>query len=174
MKIAILGYSGSGKSTLARTLGDRLKIPVLHLDRVHWAQNWTARGEEDRHGIVREFMDANNCWVIDGNYSNLFRDRRLAEADRILLLLFGRLPCLLRVMKRYRRYRGQTRPDMGEGCEEKLDGSFVRWILLDGRNAKRRRDYAQIAARYPEKTAVIRSQRALDRWLKEEGERLEQ
>ena len=173
MKIVIRGYSGSGKSTLARAIGERCGIPVLHLDRVHWAPDWTERNGDEERRLVREFMDANDSWVIDGNYGGLYAERRQEEADRILLLLFERLPCLLRVIRRWRRNRGQTRPDMGEGCAEKLDGAFLRWVLLDGRSAKKRRTYTQIAARYPEKTVVIRGQRALDRWLREEGKGLE-
>ena len=36
MKIAIIGYSGTGKSTLARKLANFYKLPVLHLDSVHF------------------------------------------------------------------------------------------------------------------------------------------
>ena len=40
MRIAVIGYSGAGKSTLARALGARYGVPVLHMDRVHWAPGW--------------------------------------------------------------------------------------------------------------------------------------
>lgn len=166
MKIVIRGYSGSGKSTLARKLGERYQIPVLHLDRVHWTQNWTERDEAEKRQIVGDFLDQNDSWVIDGNYSSLYQERRLEEADTILLLLFDRFTCLHRVLRRYHRYRGKTRPDMGEGCEEKVDAEFLRWVLWEGRRRKIRQNYARITARYPEKTVILRNQRALDAWMR--------
>ena len=31
-RVVILGCAGSGKTTLARTMGERLSLPVIHLD----------------------------------------------------------------------------------------------------------------------------------------------
>lgn len=167
MKIAILGYSGSGKSTLAQALGAHFDLPVLHLDRVHWAANWTERDDAEKQRLALDFMDKNSDggWVIDGNYSDLLRARRLEEADQIILLLFNRFSSLCRVTKRYFRYRGLSRPDMGEGCTEKLDAEFVRWVLWRGRSRKKRQSYVTILAQYPGKTLVLRNQRQLDRYL---------
>ena len=172
MKIAILGYSGAGKSTLAQTLSARFGLPVLHLDRVHWAENWTERDDAEKQRLALDFMDKNSDggWVIDGNYSNLLRARRLEEADQIILLLFNRFSSLCRVTKRYFRYRGHSRPDMGEGCTEKLDAAFVYWVLWRGRSRKKRQSYAMILAQYPEKTVVLRNQRQLDRFLRHTNE----
>ena len=166
MRIVIRGYSGSGKSTLARRLGERYQIPVLHLDRVHWTAGWTERDDAEKRQIIRDFLDENDSWVIDGNYSALYQERRLEEADQILLLLFGRVTCLGRVLRRYHRYKGKTRPDMGEGCDEKVDAEFLRWVLWEGRSRKIRQNYATIAARYPEKTLILRNQRALDAYMR--------
>lgn len=166
MKIVIRGYSGSGKSTLARKLGEKYGVPVLHLDRVQWLPSWTERDDAEKRQIVKAFLDENESWIIDGNYSSLYQERRLEEADLILLLLFPRLSCLYRVSKRKRQYRGQTRPDMGEGCQEKLDAAFLRWVLWEGRSRKIRQNYANIQKQYPEKTIVIRKQRELDGYIK--------
>jgi adenylate kinase family enzyme len=77
-------------------------------------------------------MDKNDegGWVIDGNFTSLLYERRMEEADKILLLSFSRLTCLHRIIKRYRTWRGRTRPSSGEGCEEKLDLPFLKWVLF--------------------------------------------
>lgn len=165
MKIAVMGYSGSGKSTLARKLGEMYGIEVLHLDTVHWLPGWQARPDAEKKEILSQFMDTHDSWVIDGNYQKQFYARRLEEADLIVLMLFNRFSCYFRARKRLRMYRGKSRPDMTEGCNEKVDAEFTKWILFDGRNAQKRRNYQEIKKRYAEKTVVLRKQRDTDRYL---------
>ena len=162
MKIAIIGYSGSGKSTLAGRLAEYYDIPVLHFDRVQFRPNWEIRPQASKEIMTKVFLDLHDSWVIDGNYSKLFFERRMEEADVIVLMLFNRLSCLYRVWRRYRKYKNKTRPDMGEGCTEKLDWEFVKWVLWKGRRKETRQRYKGIIAQYPEKTIVIKNQRQLD------------
>ena len=162
MKIAIIGYSGSGKSTLARKLGAQYNIPVLHFDTVQFLPNWEIRSQEEKAQITKDFLDAHNAWVIDGNYSKLSYERRMEEADVIILLLFNKLSCLYRVTQRYLKYKDSTRPDMAVGCKEKLDWEFIKWILRDGRTEESRQRYQGVLARYPEKTILVKNQRQLD------------
>lgn len=165
MKIAIIGYSGSGKSTLARALGAFYGEAVLHLDTVQFLPNWQVRSREEKERIVADFLDAHAGWVIDGNYTKLSYDRRMQEADRIVMLLFPRLSCLWRVTRRYRTYRNRTRPDMTVGCNEKLDREFVAWVLWKGRRKDARNRYAALRRQYPDKVTVLKRQRDLDRFL---------
>lgn len=113
------------------------RVPALHMDTVQFLPGWEIRAETDKQNIVSSFLDSNpDGWVIDGNYSKLSFERRAAEADIIIQLLFGRISCLLRCVRRYRRYKGKSRPDMAEGCNEKLDFEFVKWILWKGRSRR--------------------------------------
>ena len=166
MKIAVLGFSGGGKSTLARKLGERLNLPVLHLDTVHWLPGWQQRRTEDGAAIVAEFMDQPD-WIIEGTYSKYHMDQRMEQADRIVMLLLPRLICFARALRRHHTYRGQSRPDMTEGCPEKMDGQFVFWLLWEGRLPRRRKIFDDIAGRYPDKTVILRSQKEIDRFLEE-------
>ena len=162
MKIAIIGYSGSGKSTLARKLAEFYQIPVQHFDRVQFRPNWEIRPQPSKQIMTKTFLDLHKDWVIDGNYSKLFFERRMEEADVIILLLFNRISCLYRVTRRYLKYKNSTRSDMADGCKEKLDWEFVKWILRDGRSKTARQRYQNVVSQYPEKTIVLKNQRQLD------------
>lgn len=135
MKIAIIGYSGSGKSTLAKYLAKHYDISLLHLDTLQFLPNWEM---SDLHGSeeqVKTFLNENLSWVIDGNYSSCCYEERMEQADQIIFLNFSRWDCLLRAAKRYSKNRGKVRGSMAQGCPEKFDWEFIRWILLDGRTA---------------------------------------
>lgn len=168
MKIEIMGYSGSGKSTLCRLLSEKYNIPALHLDTVHFLPDWKVRDDSEQQSLVTAFMDNNpDGWVIDGNYTRLSYDRRVEEADVIILMLFGRINCLWRCIRRYHTYKGKNRPAMTEGCNEKLDWEFVKWILWEGRTRRAGERYKKLREMYPEKTVVIKNQKQLNTYMNE-------
>ena len=162
MKIAIIGYSGSGKSTLARQLAEGYNIPVLHFDKVQFRPNWEIRPQASKEIMAKTFLDLHKDWVIDGNYSKLSFERRMEEADVIIMLLFNRFSCLYRVWRRYLKYKNAGRPDMADGCTEKLDAEFVKWVLREGRKKSSRQRYQRVMAQYPNKTIVVKNQRQLN------------
>ena len=162
MKIAIIGYSASGKSTLAAKLGERYQIPVQHLDCLQFVAGWNLRDRNEARAMAAEFLQQDS-WVIDGNYENFYQKERLELADRIIFLNFNRFSCLYRAFRRYLRYRGRTREDMAEGCNEKIDWEFAWWILHESRTRKRREHFQEICEAYRGKVTVIRSQRELER-----------
>lgn len=166
MKIAIIGYSGSGKSTLARELGAAYHAEVLHFDTVQFLPGWEVRSDEEKERLTREFLDTHESWVTDGNYSGLFYERRMNEADIIIVMLFNRFSCLHRVIRRYNTYKNTTRPDMGEGCNEKLDLEFIWWVLHDGRTRRAKKRYQSVISEYGDKVIVVKNQKQLDACLR--------
>ena len=127
---------------------------------------------EDRDSRLQRLRQVtHDAWVIDGNYSKLFFQRRMEEADTIILLLFNRFSCLLRAFRRYLTYKNATRPDMAEGCNEKFDWEFMKWILYLGRTKQTRDRFKQVIADYPDKTIVIKNQRQLDQYLNKQNSR---
>ena len=166
MKIAIVGYSGAGKSTAARKISEKYHIPVLFLDTVYHMPGWQVRDEEDAKAIVSRFMKENDSWVIDGNYKALCQQERLEQADKILFFDVGRFTCFRQAFGRYLKYRGKSRPDMTEGCNEKFDFEFAKWILKDGRTPQKVQGYKNMCRKYAPKVVVIRNQNDLEKFLK--------
>ncbi|MBJ7947726.1 MULTISPECIES: DNA topology modulation protein [Bacillus cereus group] len=125
-KIILIGSGGSGKSTLAKQLGNKLNIKVHHLDALFWKANWEGVPREEQRKVQKNLIKEEK-WIIDGNYGGTM-DLRLNAADTIIFLDIHRTICVYRAFKRIVQYRNKTRPDMGAGCEERLDLQFFKWI----------------------------------------------
>ncbi|MFP7226420.1 hypothetical protein SFC42_25370 [Priestia filamentosa] len=93
--------------------------------------------------IIERFfkISARHCpydqWIIEGNYKNTFQIR-LQRADTIIYLELSLHVCLYRVLKRFWMNRGKTRADLGEGCEKKLDWTFLKSICTTYYGRKKR------------------------------------
>ncbi|MDE6584607.1 MAG: AAA family ATPase [Anaeroplasmataceae bacterium] len=167
MKICIIGYAGSGKSTLARNLAKFYNLETLHLDSVHFEANWIEKTDEEMEKSVLDFMQQHENWVIEGNYRRI-APHRFKEADLVLWLKYSRLTCLRGVIRRYKRYKNQTRPDMSPGCKEKLDGNFIRWVLYKGRSKEKNKRYKDIVLQAKE-GYIFKNRKKLYAFLKRIG-----
>lgn len=119
-RVVILGNAGSGKSTLARRLGERLGLPVVHLDVLFWEPGWTEPDNEAFRARVRAAI-AGDSWVCEGNYLSRTFDLRLPRADQVIWLDTPRLTCVRRVIVRSALAR--PRADLAAGCEEGFFGN---------------------------------------------------
>ncbi len=162
MKIQIIGYSGSGKSTLAKALGEIYQIPVLHLDNLHWFGNWQERPDAEMSALLEAFLNEHTEWVIDGNYSRI-APTRFEESDMTVFLDFGRIPCYLSAWRRYRTYRGTARDSCP--CPEKLDHTFRRWLLFDGRTKKRKAQHRQNLSKTKGLQIVLKNRKEVKKFL---------
>lgn len=158
MKIAVLGYAGSGKTYLSDYISEKKKIPVLHLDEIKWDKEWKPIDNSIVLPHISEFM-MNNDWIIDGYYDYLFYNKRLKEADTIVLLLLPRLTCFCRTVKR-------TKSRRKDGYINDLNWWFVKFTLFGCRNKERRQTYAEIVKKYENKTVVLKTQRQVDNFIK--------
>jgi adenylate kinase family enzyme len=126
-KIMVIGVGGAGKSTLAVELGEITGLPIIHLDELYWEPGWVEPAPEQWEGAVREMVGLDR-WIMDGNYGGTM-DIRLAAADMVVLLDLPPWVSLWRVVRRWVTHRGEVRPGMAPGCEERLSWSFLLWIL---------------------------------------------
>jgi adenylate kinase family enzyme len=125
-KILVIGSGGSGKSTVSTRLGSLLNLEVCHLDKLFWRPGWVKPAREEWVQTVTELMNRDS-WILDGNYSSTL-ELRFRQCDTIIFLDLSRWLCLWRIVRRVLRYRKDLRPDMAEGCPEKLDLEFVSWV----------------------------------------------
>jgi len=164
-KIIVIGSGGAGKSILAQQMGDILGLPVFHLDALFWHPGWIETHKPEWREKQRRLV-AQDQWIIDGNYGGTI-DLRLAACDTAVFLNFSRWVCLFRIVKRYIQYRNRTRPDMGDGCRERLSLQYVKWVWnYPKANAPRiAKQLADVAAA---KTVItLRSPRAVRRFLQD-------
>lgn len=125
-RVLVIGPGGSGKSTFATRLGQILGIEVQHLDRHYWRAGWTKPSEEEWLKTVNNLISGDS-WILDGNFGGTLA-LRVQRCDTIIFLDMPRLLCLWRITKRRSRFRNRSRPDMAEGCAEKLDLEFIDWV----------------------------------------------
>ena len=161
-RIIIIGCGGAGKSTLARQLGEKLQLPVVHLDKLFWLPGWVEREQEDFDALLRVEMDKEQ-WIMDGNFNRTLPER-LARCDTVIYLDFSRTACLWGVIKRNLTNRGKVRPDMGEGCPEKIDWEFLKWIWNFNKN-KRESYYKMLNEAEGKQTIVLKNRRMVKRFL---------
>jgi adenylate kinase family enzyme len=172
-RIAVVGTSGAGKTTLAQRLAQRLGIPHVELDALHWDPNWTPAPPDLFRERTAEALSG-QAWTTDGNYSTV-RDIVWKRADTVVWLDYS-LPVVMgRVTWRTlrRSIRGeQLWNDNRERLQEALlsRDSVVWWAL---RTYHRRKveypnlfslpEYAHLAVVH------LRSPRAAREWLRAQG-----
>ncbi len=165
-RIIIFGFSGGGKSTLARKMGEILGIEPTHFDRLHWLPNWVESTREYKREMIKPVLERDK-WIIEGNYCHIYWQERLELADTVIFIDVNRFTCLWQAWKRSRVYKGKTRPDMGEGCTEKFDLEFAKWVFFKGR--KKRLNYLETMKMLKDtgkNTYILKSKKDINKFLK--------
>lgn len=162
-RIAVIGCSGGGKSTLTRKLAERTGLPIVHLDVVFWRPGWV----ESDDASFRERLSAalaGGRWITDGNFMRM-GDLHIAGAQLIVWVDQPRPVCLRRALIRALREYGRKRVDMAEGCEERIDLDFLKYIWTWNRKVRPKVELAlqHFAANTP--IVKLRSDGEITSWL---------
>ncbi len=126
-KIVIIGPGGAGKTTLAQKLGSILNINVVHLDRILWQRDWKEIPRDTRIDIIQILVQEKQ-WIIDGTYLST-SELHLEAADTIILMDISPLVCLLRIIKRHKKFEGRSRRDIPMGSTDKLTLFLILKVL---------------------------------------------
>ena len=163
-RIMIIGCGGAGKSTLARQLGDKTRLPVIHLDKIFWRPGWEHISREEFDRLHHEALMGEK-WIMDGNFDRTMAER-IRYCDTVIYLDFSRVACLMGVAKRILTTYGQARPDMGEGCPERIDWEFLRWVWNFNKNM-REKNYRLLNETDGIEKIVLKNRCAVKRFLKQ-------
>lgn len=161
-RVLVIGSGGAGKSTFAMQLAERTGLPLVHLDALYWRSGWLATVKSEWEALVATKL-REDAWIMDGNYGGTL-SLRLAACDTVVFLDRSRLLCLWRVFRRWLRFAGRSRPEMPEGCPERLTLEFLLWIW---QYPVRRRPgiLRRLAAVDGARLIVLRNQADIDRFL---------
>lgn len=152
-RVMIVGQPGSAKSRLAREMGARTRLPVIHIDTIHWQPGWIERSLHEKTRLCRE-VEAGDQWIFEGGHS-LTWDNRIARADLLIWIDRSSLLRFWRVLVRTLIHRGSPRPDLPEDCPEQLSNlpAFFRFMWTTRKTARAR--MRQLAATAPSTCRVV-------------------
>ena len=166
-RILIIGNAGAGKSTFAGKLSEKLELPLVHLDKLYWQDNWEHLRREDFDQALEAEL-AKPQWILDGNFNRTL-PFRLQHCDTVFYFDLPAAVCLLGAVKRTLQNYGKTRKDMGGNCPEYFDKqkpALYRNILTF--NKEHRADYYKLMAQTPDVNWVVfRSRKEAENYLKE-------
>ncbi len=162
-RVAVVGPCGAGKSHLSLRLGAITGLPVFHIDRMFWKPGWVRRTGAELAERLRPVV-ARDAWIVDGNYSSTM-PMRFALADTVVFVDMPRRVYLGRVLRRMMLARWLERPDLAEGCRERLDLDFLAFVWRFDRES-RPRVLEHLRQRRTDSTLVwLRSARETERFV---------
>ena len=172
-RIIVIGSSNAGKSTLAQRLAERLGVPFIELDALHWEPGWVMADRAVFRERVRRAIEPQS-WVMAGNYTHQQQDVSWPVADTIVWLDLG-LPTLLRrvVARSWRRWRsrellwGTNRETFWEHFMLwDPERSLISYMLKTHRTRRRQFEAFTRDPRWSHLTFIrLRSVEAIERWL---------
>jgi adenylate kinase family enzyme len=162
----VIGNTGSGKTTFARALAQKLGVPHVELDALHWKSGWVMSAPEEVRAAVGEAL-AGDGWVIDGNWSSTIGTTVLDAADEVVWLDLPLRTSLPRLWRRtWRRVR--TREPLWDTTNREtfhnafLSRNSILLFQLKTHRSRKRRN-AQRLADLPH--VRLRSVREVERYL---------
>lgn len=159
-RIAVIGLPGSGKSTFAGVLGEKLNLPVHHLDRHMF--DGRRKIDHEEFLVVKEDLVAGEKWIIEG-CSLKTLELRFLRADLVIYMQFSRLLCLWRLLKRVFVYDEKMDES---GCLRGINWTLIKYMWNFDRD--KREGIENLRVKYPTvKFLIFKKPQELDTFLEQ-------
>lgn len=151
-RIVVVGTSCCGKSVFARRLAQSLGCPLVELDELYWAPNWTAKPNDEFRRLVEAAVLAPR-WVTDGNYRTV-RDIVWPRATTIIWLNYS-FPTVFGQALRRTLERVVTKEKLWHGNRESVARSFfsrdsiLLWVITTFRRRRKEFEALRASDKYP-------------------------
>ncbi len=158
-RIMIFGRPGSGKSTFAIWVSEILRLPLHHLDKYFYVNNWIERDYNEFLKLQQNIVNS-ECWIVDGNSTRSLK-MRMKRADLVLYFNFPKVICAYRIFKRFLK-PNKSFDDRAPGCKEKICFSLLKYMW--GFEERVAEDIKVLKERYPQAMFIeIRSDNDLNK-----------
>lgn len=145
-RIMIFGKPGSGKSTFAQHLHEKTNLPLYHLDRHFYTQNWIERDYQEFMKIQHKIVSQDR-WIVDGNNTKSFNLRYL-RSQLCIYFNYPRRLCLWRIFKRKFAGKNPLIKDRADGCSENMRWSLIKYTWTF--ECRVNQHIAELRSHYPE------------------------
>lgn len=163
-RVAIIGCPSSGKTVLSEKMQCIMHREAVHLDKLLWLPDWQMMEFSQREKIHDDIINQPQ-WLMDGMWRSHL-PRRFERATLVIFLDYRRRISLRRAVKRRIVNSGRQRQDMAEGCKERLDGYFLKYIWTF--RSKVRPEILLLAKQHPDTPMIIlKSPRQTQKFLSE-------
>ena len=126
-RILVMGSSGSGKSTFSKRLSEITGIPMVSVDALFWKPGWIESDKAEFHERLTAAARQPR-WIMDGNFTSHLVELRRDACDTLIWFDLPRSTCMLGILMRIAKSYGRVRPEMAEGCPEKIDFEFFHYV----------------------------------------------
>jgi adenylate kinase family enzyme len=134
---------------------------LIHLDQLYWQPGWQEPSRELWLTLVQRELER-EAWIMDGHMGGTI-PLRLRAADTVVFFDFPTRVCVRRAALRLWKGYGNVRQDMADGCPERIDLAFLRFIL--GFRRTRRPGVLEALAGFEGELMIFRQPRDAERFL---------
>lgn len=165
-KIVVIGNAAAGKSTLSMKISKLTKLPVYHLDKILWKENWTRTPEEEFIEKHAEIISKSE-WILEGvAYKSTYRDRFNA-ADLIVYLDTSVEECKERAAQRAYEDLERPNPFVNKNCPYPVEMIDKQHEVIDLFQNEYRDLILSIIEEYKERKEVVllRNEKEVNKFL---------